>query len=378
MICVSEGYFSKNLSQMFYLDWIVHDGKWNSWREKCQKYFKICNFLWVFVYFGKIVYLNQKGLRSQSYRPESMLLCISSVCIDSISGVGRSYAQTNVDVVNCFFQRSSVFTGDGGVIYIYGGAHTLSVTDSLFYMCRCSSNGGAILVNSTGDSFINKVCAFQCSAGYGHFAYLRTTNDNIIEMVSVSKCSPSENGYFSFIQSTGNPVLRNSNSSLNSAYQMSGISTGSQILYTCSFCTVSNNKVSSGGICVYLSKGTGTITYTNIVHNNSPAYGIVYISLSGSYSMNFCVFNMNQNTLFCVYTGTLKVFHSFINHIGLISVSTPVSTFNNSITIKSTYLYYHYSSVFCNADNTVNIPPSFKQSFLQYSYRIYLFFIIAF
>jgi len=40
----------------------------------------------------------------------------SSSCVNEYHNIGISYSQTNIDISNCFFSRSSLFSGNGGVI----------------------------------------------------------------------------------------------------------------------------------------------------------------------------------------------------------------------------------------------------------------------
>jgi len=92
------------------------------------------------------------------------------------------------------------------------------------------------------------------------------------------------------------------------------------------------------------------MSYANIVHNNSPSLGVVYVF--GAYpEMIYCIFKNNQNTLFCVNQGSLEVSHSFIDHSGSFSIYTAVSTSNNnSLTNAITYQLQFFNSIHCNAD----------------------------
>jgi len=140
---------------------------------------------------------------------------------------------------------------------------------------------------------------------------------------------------------------------MNNANQVSGILINSSSSFTSSQCTFSNNKVSHS-ICIYIYSDSGTITmsYANIVHNNSPSYGGV-VFVNGAFPMMmYCIFKNNQNTLFCVYQGSLEVSHSFIDHsASSFSTSTAVSTSNNnSLTNTITYQLQFFNSIHCNAD----------------------------
>ena len=140
---------------------------------------------------------------------------------------------------------------------------------------------------------------------------------------------------------------------MNNANYVSVIRIYSPSSFTSSHCTFSNNKVSDSR-CLYFYYGSETISmsYANIVHNNSPSNGVVYVEGAGSRKMMYCIFKNNQNNLFCVREGSLEVSHSFIDHSGSsFSTSIAVSTSNNnSFTNTITYQLQFFNSLHCNAD----------------------------
>jgi len=93
---------------------------------------------------------------------------------------GRSYVDKNINISNCFFSRSSSYSGHGGVIYVNVGSYSMNVNYSMFYNCFCSSWGGAIYFDSS-NSYLRMICANSCSCGAsysGHFAYLLASQVN--------------------------------------------------------------------------------------------------------------------------------------------------------------------------------------------------------
>jgi len=265
---------------------------------------------------------------------------------------GRSYVDKSINISNCFFSRSSSYSGYGGVIYVTVSSFSMNVNYSIFYNCVCSSYGGAIFFSSS-NSYLRMICANSCSAPWGHFAYLSASRVNQVEYLSVSNCSHTTSGYYSIRLVNGNQRVDNTNSSMNNAEYVSGIFISSPSSFTSSHCTFSNNKVSNC-ICINFISTSGTISmsYANIVHNNSPtSRGVVYVEGAGSRKMMYCIFKNNQNTLFCVYGGSLEVSHSFIDHSGSFSTPTAVSTSNNnSFTNTITYQLQFYNDLHCNAD----------------------------
>jgi len=107
----------------------------------------------------------------------------------SISQV-RFHFEISFNLSHCFFSRSTLYSGDGSVIYVSGGSYSMDVSYSMFYNCSCSLNGGAIYFSSANSS-LRMICANRCSCGsssYGHFAYLIASQANQVEYLSVSFC----------------------------------------------------------------------------------------------------------------------------------------------------------------------------------------------
>ena len=277
------------------------------------------------------------------------------VCENESIDQGRSYFQENIDISLCFFSRYLSYSGKGGVIYVNGGSYSMNINFSMFYFCICSNHGGAIYFTSTNSS-LSMICADSCSCGASydyHFTCIEASLVNQVEYLSVSNCSHTTSGYRSINVQSGNQRVDNTNSSMNNAIAYSGISISSPSSFTSSHCTFSNNMVSDS-ICIQLVSASGTISmsYANIVHNNSPSqYGVVYVNGAGSRKMMYCIFHNNQNYLFCVYLGSLEVTHSYIDHSGSFSTSTALSTSNNnSFTNRITYQLQFFNSIHCNAD----------------------------
>jgi len=279
-------------------------------------------------------------------------------CENEITGQGRSYLDENINISNCFFSRSSEYSGDGGVIYVNSGFYSMNISYSMFYNCFCSLKGGAIFFSSS-NSYLRMICANSCLASsYYHFSHLKASFVNHLEYLSLSNCSHSS-CWYSVDLDSGNQKVENTNSSMNNALWASGIAFQYTSSSMCSFCTFSNNEVSYG-ICIYLysTSGTISISYANIVENNSPSLGVVFVDGGGSRKMMNCIFQNNQNYLLCVATGSLEVSHSFIGHsIFSFSFSKSVScSQNNSFSYQKTYQIQFFKSIFCNAQFPVPVP----------------------
>jgi len=265
----------------------------------------------------------------------------------------RSYEDQNINISNCFFSRLSEFSGDGGVIYVNSVDYSMNLNYSMFYNCFALI-GGAIYFSSS-NSYLRMICAHRCSCGassYSHFALLKASQVNQVEYLSISFCSHTLSGYYPIRIESGNQRIDNVNSSMNNALMTSGINIWSPSSFTSSYCTLSNNKVSNSFcINIYSTTGTVTMSYANIVHNNSPTYGVVYTVGVGTRNMIYCIFHDNQDYLFCVWQGSLEVSHSFIDHSASFSRSLAVSTSNNnSLNYRNTYQIQFFNSHHCNTD----------------------------
>lgn len=265
--------------------------------------------------------------------------------------IGRSYTNEIINIFDCFFTRSSGFSDDGGVVYVNSGSLSLNINSSMFYNCACSCNGGAIYFSSI-NSYLKKVCANKCFASTQyHFAYICASPNNQVDYLSVSYCSQSLTGNDPIRLSSGDQKLDNTNSSMNSVREISCLSIVSPSSFMSSHCTFSNN-VNSVDIAIYFSATSGTMSSANIIHNNSPSLGVIYVSENGTPKMNSCLFLNNQNKLFYVLTGSLEVSHSFIDHSSSLSANIAVVTSNNnSFTKTISYQLNFYGSYYCNADN---------------------------
>ena len=270
---------------------------------------------------------------------------------------GRSDVDKNIDISNCFFSRSSSYSGSGGVIYVNGGSYSMNVNYSMFYNCVCSSHGGAIYFYSS-NSCLRMICANSCSASERFFATLRALEGNHVDYLSVSNCSRNTSGGYPILFFAGNQGVDNTNSSMNNAYQNSGISINYPSSFNSSHCTFSNN-MALNSMCISFESDSGTISmlFANIVHNNSPYLGVVFASGAGLRKMMYCILHNNHDYLFCVWGSvTFELSHSFISHSGLFSTYGAVSTTNSSFTNRITYQLQFFESYYCNAQLPVPVP----------------------
>jgi len=268
-------------------------------------------------------------------------------CINESINAGRSYYNGNISIFSCSFQRNTLLSGYGGVIYVFSGSLSMNVSNSEFFMCSCSERGGAIHFASL-NCYLRKICAFNCTANeYYHFACLDATSNNFVEYLSVAQCShQSVKGYTSFLVYHGKQIVHNSNSSLNIALGRAGIYVDKSNNFSCSYCTISNNIVVIN-ICLRILDIQGNISFANILYNNSPQDSVVTVD-SVRFYINYCIFIGNKNNL--ITNGKFGViYHSFISHNGISSTIN-----NNTIATIATYMIPHYRKHFCQADVPIN------------------------
>jgi len=277
---------------------------------------------------------------------------LKSVCVNENIDKGRSYSSGDIDISMCSFSRISQYSGNGGVLYV-ANPKTMVIQLTMFYLCSCSISGGAIFFSSTS-SVMRMICANMCSAGsQAHFALITASQDNVIEFLSMSKCSFTNSRYYPVILSNGNQQFDKANSSFNYVVHTSGVKADSPLTFSSIYSTFSNNQVSDSR-CIFIYGGSGLISFSNIVGNNSPNnFGVVLIQGGDTdiLKMLNCIFIENQGILFWVIKGIIEVSHCYISHNGYSLFNTKVNTENNnSYTQLSTYQMNFFSSYFCKTE----------------------------
>ena len=280
----------------------------------------------------------------------------------------RAYEDLNsyFKISFCDFIRSTIFSnGGGGAISIQEKECYLLISYCLFYSCSTlNSPGGAIFfLCSTVKSNISifATCGYYCSiqdtSSYGIFARieLKTSNFDLIklEFVSINKCSYSSSiSKGSISLNNGNQIIKNLNSSGNLAIIQSGICFGYPDSLTSKYCTFFGNYVSHSIIIDLYGSCLNSLSYLNFVENNSPSYGIIYVSQYCLCSFNYCIFKNNYNNLF--FSNDLYGAKIFINNSKIIHSSSlnsgSVFFYFNSTENTNTFSIVHFKHSFCNAD----------------------------
>ena len=203
---------------------------------------------------------------------------------------------------NCLIKDISS-SGNGGAIFI-NTSKSLIINETTFYNClSINGNGGAIYFYNGLNINLFKICAVGCKNTNYQFAYLQTTYNQILDLITIYNCS-NLNGYRTLIIYNGNQNISNINISYNNNIYISGIYYINPTSMFSNYCTFYNNTVSSDR-CIYLQGNSGTISKSNIILNNSPTnYGVVTLWV-GNYILKECIFDQNKDNLIFINSGSL-------------------------------------------------------------------------
>ena len=207
---------------------------------------------------------------------------------------------SNIEINNCYFERTSMLQGNGGVIYCSEISCNLILKNSIFFYCFSLKFGGAIYFfcnfPNTKVEIIN-VCGNLCFSEIYQFGYFLVQNNilslNSINFLSISNCNNKQIGYSTFTLQYGNISFNNLNSSNNFNILNTGFDIHHSKLLNIIFCTIFNNNVKSYD-CIRLEGGfNNSILYSNIIKNNSPrSFGVVS-NFFGNLEISNCIFFNN-------------------------------------------------------------------------------------
>jgi len=275
------------------------------------------------------------------------LLSVRTVCYNSVINVGRSYYNVGDFVISdCSFFRSGTLSGYGGVVLISMVSSSMTVKDSMFVGCHVDGWGGAIYFNCTGlgESLISRVCSYNCSAYASCFSFTHVSpfrmNDHCY--VSVVR-SGSPTSYRPISPGYGNIGITYSNISLSTAYAVSGMRVDSTNSFTCMFCTFAHN-FAAFETCIRVLNVSGTISFCNIAHNNSPQSGVITLHDGSNLLIESCIIYGNTDSLSFVFSSSICFNNSKISHNGF----QPAG--NNQYSKYPSLEIPHFRSHYCHAD----------------------------
>ena len=182
----------------------------NSYRKSNPKSFiKIIQLLigCYLVFFNDIkafntkqLLINDNSINTALFNQCHTIWGVGIGCANELDDLGRYYSQKEINIAQCSFSMFYVFSGKGGIIFVDISLSSMFITYSMFYNCSCNSYGGAIYFFSTNSS-LKMICANKCSckSSYNYnFANINSIQVNTIEFLSVSQCSHSYNGEYSY------------------------------------------------------------------------------------------------------------------------------------------------------------------------------------
>ena len=298
-------------------------------------------------------------------------------------------SSSDLMIDTCYFQRTTEFSGYGGIIFCSNIVSTMNLQNCIFHQCFCSHGGGAIYFycdNSESGVFMRKVCANRCYSGnnqWYQFALIWVSNQakNIIELqyLTTYLCNNNINNYCSFNLVRGNMSLLNFNSSQNINKEYSGIYIYGPTILNSRYCTYFNNSVDQYRTIMLETTQSSDIIIScnNIINNNSPQnYGVI-TNWGGIYTFNNCIFYNNLNILFFVQSGELTIYNCKINHLGQNIFQGVVNNNDNFFFLTSSFNLLHLNTYLCFGNLNEEIY-SFKKGILKLSSNllIFLFFIL--
>jgi len=291
-----------------------------------------------------------------------MLLIILTFFSDYFPG--ESVEPNNHYINNVVFSNLKTTVRGAAVSLVNLENSKIVIESSVFYYCWATGSsivGGAVAIQNTNNCPVvtAKVCAAYCRTDTGdgdgttlrgQFCYIETgkTDINNAFFLSVTKCAYiTNNGRDPIRLQQGVQIIKNCNSSLNTVAFYSGALFSTQSSANSSYCTISNNIGKSMCFGIWNSALSYHV-FNNIICNNSPnGYGIIH-SVSCNSFFEMCVFSLNQNKLFCCYSGSMLVKYCFIDTISY-TYTSPSMVSNSGKT--SSFLLKHFNSHACPADH---------------------------
>jgi len=302
---------------------------------------KLILLMAVFSIGGNCALVSRKAQKMERQR------ILSLNCVKESDTSGRSYENIDIDIEDCSFSRSAVYTDNGGIIAVWI-EKTLQIVSCSFYECSSTQMGGAIYYSKTSAT-INKVCASQCSADNCHFALFQCSIGSNIQYMSINQCSKQYTGTSPIQFGSGTSVISMINISNNKANYRSCASFISITSLDASYCTFHDNRVGDS-YCFFTTGTYGTFSYLNFLENNSTNdISIIYHGLT-DLSMEYCIFANNEGLLFNGFFGKLTIAHCFISHSGSLVTNSVTISNNNSFTNKETYYLAQYGAAYCPTD----------------------------
>jgi len=296
---------------------------------------------------------------------------LCSACENEFAVADRSYSDSSISINDCSFWRLSPFSGNGGVIFVSVSSKSQTIVSSLFHHCFTGTiyDGGAIYFNSASSS-LSMVCATNCSARVSNFAHLIASGNNYVDLNTVGNIVGYNDSQRAISITNGNIKVDRSNFSKNQAWMTTTVGFGSPSSLSSRYNSYVDNNASHAN-CIGFWWNSGGISFANVIRNNSPLnYGVILVSNMGSYSITYCIFYENRDSLFSRPQGTFTIQHNFISHPGYTTSSS-----NNSIGAYPSYAISFFTTFQCVDDleffSSTTPSPTMSIENNSYPYRTY-------
>ena len=273
--------------------------------------------------------------------------------------ISNQIVNQNVNIKNCLISIVSSIDNDGAISIISG--YSLIIIETTFYQCiSTKGHGGAIYFYDGLNIQLFGICFLGCKGSSFQSAYLRTNHNNLIDLISIYSCI-NLNAHNNLGLQNGNQNIYNTNISNTNNAACSCIRYEDPNSMFTNYCTFYKNTVSSN-TCIRLFDNSGTISKSNIILNNSPNYGVVYVTSGGHYILNEYIFAQNQDRILDLATGsTIQLINCYL----LSGSSSSRGKVTNSLTFTQTNYFLHsiYSTYYCSYTLFQSIPtPSISRS----------------
>jgi len=273
-------------------------------------------------------------------------LCDSLYCLKENVNEGQSYNIGNRDfyISNCFFSRSSLFFGNGGVIYCEN-AISFKIMSSVFNHCSVSDTGGAIYSQSTGSTYeLSMICCFGCYAGQGSFCFIEDLkNSNFNHKLNSVSGTSDEKSRDQQDLTLNNLLIENLNSSNNIHHYSEVQFIGGTFIGK--FCSFSSNNCYHVIHCE--SKNCDVLSSNWRIVNNINQQCLFSIPEGHCFRLyDSQIFNSSNYFRLFRLEGHLEIFDSYIDPL-LMNFSS--ISYQNCISSYVVTYYTHYSTAYCEA-----------------------------
>ena len=267
---------------------------------------------------------------------------------------------------DCTFNTLSNNRGVDKLVFVSGAIFfrttryvNLLVESCMFYACR--SSGVHFICPANGACVIYKNCASHChtdeiDTNEGQFCYIQTRSDrmNVIDLVSVTKCSPSltQSRNSAIYLESGRQIVNQYNASYNEVNMRAGIYHLNTNSLNVTFCTYADNNPHHS-VVIWLEGGIGwkNISFTNIIRNNSPqGNGIIYFHHTDStpYFLINCIIQWNLNQLFYRVNGNILMLSGWLQHGNTLSNGYLTTSLVTSTGVATALrVISHFQSYYC-------------------------------